>query len=213
MSPSVPTGTLDEILFLMVGPMDKTIVFIDGGYLSKISKHFGRGQPYRIDLNQFAITLAKTCGLWRDEVYYYTAPPYQSSFPSTGEKERKRKYDRFINRLSRIPGFIVREGRCQKTDDGFQQKGVDTLLTMDLMKVSKRDDIKKIVLLACDTDFVPILKELRKNGIYSILFYYTDKVRNSKFSMSNYILTACNECILLTKEHFERSVHISNKNQ
>lgn len=53
--------------------MEKTLVFIDDGYLSQISKHFGNGKYIRIDINQFAITLAKRENLWVDNVYLYTA--------------------------------------------------------------------------------------------------------------------------------------------
>lgn len=99
-----------------------------------------------------------------------------------------------------LPNFFVREGRCQKIDGHYQQKGVDTLITIDLFKIP--ENIKTIILLVCDTDFVPVLNEIRSRGIKVILYYFSDRVRNSKFSMSNHILSACDEYFLLTKEYF-----------
>lgn len=85
--------------------IEKTAVFLDAGYLDKISKYFGDGKPIRIDLNQFAITLAKEKNLWCNEVYYYTAPPYQSPYPSEEEKLKRKNHDFFINKLNNIPNF------------------------------------------------------------------------------------------------------------
>lgn len=185
---------------------DTTCVFIDGGYLSVISKHFGKGKYLTFDLNQFALTLAKSQELWCESVFYYTAPPYQSIDPTVDERERKAKYDKFINKLRRIPNFYVREGRCQKKDDGYTQKGVDTLLTMDLFEVCNKGNIKTIILIICDTDFVPILKKIQETGIKIILFYYSDYIRGSKFSMSNHLYTVCDRKILLELEHFKKSM-------
>lgn len=182
---------------------EETSVFFDAQYLSLISKHFGNGKYLVYDINQFAYTIAKSQGLWCKDVYYYTAPPYQSSNPTDNEKERKSKYDKFISHLNKIPNFHVREGRCQKLENGYHQKGVDTLLVMDLAEVTK--DIKTIVLVICDTDFVPILNKMRESGIEIILFYYSDFKRNSKFSMSNHLFTACDKHILIELDHFKKS--------
>jgi hypothetical protein len=40
---------------------ERCLVLIDGGYLNKITTHFSTGtQPFKLDLNQFAITLGKS---------------------------------------------------------------------------------------------------------------------------------------------------------
>ena len=189
--------------------LEETIVFIDGAYLSVITKHFGEsGKHLELDINQFAISLAREQQLWCREVYFYVSPPFQNEPPTSDQQERRRKYDRFVTKLGRIPGLTVREGRCQKTEDGYHQKGVDTWITMDLMAACYGKSIKTIVILACDTDFVPILKEVRRNGIKVILYYYSDFVRDSRFSMSNHILTACDNYVLVTKALLLRSKKI-----
>ncbi len=39
--------------------MEETILFIDGGYLSYISKYFGKGKPLKYKIEQLATNLAK----------------------------------------------------------------------------------------------------------------------------------------------------------
>lgn len=185
--------------------MEETYVFIDNAYLSLVSKHFGKGKYLKFDINQFAITIAKSQGLWCKRVYFYTAPPFQSEKASKEEAERKQSYDKFISKMKGIPNFIVREGRCQKVEGEYHQKGVDTLFTMDLLE-SRNDGIKTIIAVTCDTDFVPVLKKLKEHGIEVVLFYYSDFKRNSKFSMSNHILATCSKKVLIEYEHFKNSM-------
>lgn len=186
--------------------LEETNVYLDEGYLSKISKHLGGGTYLSFDYNQFAITLARENNLWCNSVFYYTAPPFISSPPTENEKARQRGYDKLMAALRRIPNFNVREGRCQKVEGEYKQKGVDTLMTMDLMDLTRNEKVKNIVVLTADTDFVPVLNKLRTDfQIKVVLAYYNDYVRKSKFSMSNHLQTACDKHFLIEKKHFEMS--------
>jgi len=62
--------------------MKSTIVFIDAGYLSFISRYFGKDKPLRYKIENFAVNLAKSKGFECKKIYFYTAPPYQSSKPT-----------------------------------------------------------------------------------------------------------------------------------
>ncbi|HLC90535.1 MAG TPA: NYN domain-containing protein [Candidatus Nanoarchaeia archaeon] len=187
--------------------LEKTAVLIDGGYFGKISKHFGNGKHLSVNIVTFSKYLSIKKGLWMNEIIYYTAPPFQSTPPTEEEIKRKGGYDRFISKLTKHPEVTVREGRVQKLEE-YKQKGVDTLLVMDLMSFAISKKYKKIILLACDTDFVPVIRKLEKDdGITTILYYYSDRIRKSKFSMSNEILDICREKSLLTKEHFTRHLY------
>lgn len=189
--------------------MRKANVYIDDGYLRKILKEFGEGNYFKIDYNQLAISMTRIYNFWCNSVYFYTAPPFQSNPPTVEESRMKSGYDRVVSTISRIPQFYVREGRVQKIDNEFKQKGVDTLLTMDLMElVQDQKEIKTAVLLICDTDFVPILNSIRKKGIEVILFYYSDYIRHSNFSMSDYLLTACDKHHLIDKDLLMKSKFI-----
>ena len=226
MSPSVPSGTLDDFFslkifrsFLMVWALKlkmlqkSALVFIDAGYLSKISKYFGSGKHIKLDLILFSKRLAEKQELVCEHVFYYTAPPFQGVFPTPLEMRLKAGYDSFMNNVKKSSMITVREGRLQKIGSSFTQKGVDTLLTMDLCQEPFDRKINCIILLAADTDFVPVLNQLRfKNKVKVFLYYFTDRIRGSLFSMSNHLLTACNKSILLTKEDFISNT-LDNKNE
>lgn len=190
--------------------MENTYVFLDAGYVSKIVKHLYSGNPPNYDIKAFSNTLAKSKGLWCKESFYYIGESYQSpSHPSQADIQRRNNQKRFIHALSKVPGLTVRQGRCQKDSQGdYHQKGVDTWLTMDLLSLgNSKDNIKKIIVFICDTDFVPILEKLRnEKNIEVIIAYYSDFVRGSKFSMSNHLWNVADDKILIDKGFFEKSL-------
>lgn len=189
--------------------MENTHVFLDNGYLSKIAEYFFNKNYPKYCIKQFANTLAKSKGLWCKKAFLYIAPPYQNpTHPKLEDIERRKKHDGWINKISNIPDLEIRQGRCQKDDSGgYHQKGVDTLLTMDLLSIPKHEDnIKTIIVLVCDTDFVPILEELRKkHDIKIIVAYFSDLKRGSDFSMSNHLWNVADDKILIDKSFFEKS--------
>jgi uncharacterized LabA/DUF88 family protein len=188
--------------------MSECIILLDSGYLTYISKFFGKGKLLKYKIEKFSVNLAKERNLSVKEIYYYTAPPFQSSKANEEENKRRANYDRFIQKIKGVkPKIIVREGRCQKiinqNKEEFTQKGVDTLLTMDLLKIAERKLAENIILMTSDTDFVPIIKDLQENyNIKVILAYFTDKRRKSAFSLSNHLWNICKDKILIKKEHF-----------
>ena len=190
--------------------MEETLVFIDAGFLSKLSKHFGNGKYLTYDILKFAKNLAKKQNLICKQIFYYTAPPFQSPIPSIIENKKKENYDKFIRKISKNQDILIREGRCQriknKQDFEFCQKGVDTLLTMDLTSVPiNYPQIKKIILILCDSDFVPIINNIKNKNIKTILYTYYEKSRKSIFSTSNDLIKSAYNYILLTKQDFENS--------
>ncbi len=184
--------------------MKSTIIFIDGGYLSYIAKHFGKDKPIKYKIEKLADNLAKSRNLTCKKIYYYTAPPYQSPKPTIEENKRKANYDKFISKIKLTKTeTIVREGRLQKINNNFQQKGVDTLMTMDLTRIPRKEKVEDIIIISSDTDFVPIIEDLKEDKINVILAYFTDKKRKSSFSLSNHLWKSCKDKILIKKDHFE----------
>ncbi|MFT4249794.1 MAG: NYN domain-containing protein [Candidatus Woesearchaeota archaeon] len=184
-----------------------TLVFIDAGFLSKLSKHFGKGKHISFDIEAFSKNLAKQENLFCKHIFYYTAPPFQSTPPLENERRRKENYDGFIQALSAYKTITVREGRVQKlvtpTTTEYKQKGVDTLLVMDLMRTPlKYPEIQQILLIACDSDFVPVITDLKQYGIQTILYTYFDKKRRSPFSTSNELIQSVHKYVQLSKNSF-----------
>lgn len=188
--------------------MEDTLVFIDEGFLSKLSKHFGNGKYLKIDYIKFAKNLSKKQNLFCKHLFYYTAPPFQETPPTNEQRKRKEGYDSFIKSIGKNKEITIREGRCQRLKiDGkfiYKQKGVDTLMTIDLSHV-KEDfkSINKIILIACDTDFCPVVEDIKKRNIEVLLYTYFNRIRDTPFSRANHLISCCSKYIPLTKQDFE----------
>ncbi|MBS3077125.1 NYN domain-containing protein [Candidatus Pacearchaeota archaeon] len=190
--------------------MEKTVVLIDAGFLSKLSRYFGSGKYLNYDIISFSKNLAAKQKLACEHIYYYTAPPFQSDNPTKTEAEKYKKYESFKNQLSKSQIISIREGRCQrlKIDGNFiyKQRGVDALAIIDLMSVPiEYKDIKKILLIANDSDFVPVVKKPKQIGIKIFLYTYYSKRRESSFSRSNELLKTVSEYGQITRQDFINS--------
>jgi uncharacterized LabA/DUF88 family protein len=190
--------------------MEKTIVFIDAGFLSKVSYKLGEGHYFKYNLLKFAKDLAGKKQLIFKHLFFYNAPPFQSQPATKDEKKKKEEYDSFIQKLNQEKEEVtIREGRCQRLRiEGhfrYKQKGVDTLITMDLMSLPlENPKIKSVILIASDSDFVPIINHLKKFEIDVFLYTYFERQRDSKFSTSNKLLGAVKRYTKLTKEDFQK---------
>ena len=187
--------------------MEKTIVLIDAGFLSKLNKYFGEGKFLNYNLITFSKNLAQKQKLNCEHVYYYTAPPFQCDKPTKEESEKYRRYESFKSSLSQDKIISIREGRCQRLKiDGkfvYGQKGVDALVIIDLMSIPlEHKEIKKVILIANDSDFVPVVKKLKQMNIEVILYTHYSKKRKSSFSRSNELLKTVSRYVQLTKEDF-----------
>jgi uncharacterized LabA/DUF88 family protein len=182
----------------------EAVVFIDGAYFSLISKHFGSGKHLNVDIRKFAENISRTQGLICKKIYYYISPPFQTENPSKEEIRRKRGYDKFSTQLEK-QGIILREGRCQKIHNEYSQKGVDTLITIDLIRNAEKHN--NLILVTSDTDFVPAIEDvIRNNKVHVTIFFFNDFVRGSRFSMSDHILDVCNKRVLLKRKDFLESL-------
>ena len=149
----------------------KIAIFIDGGCLAKISKRYG---SVAIDFCLLSREMSQGKELLR--TYYYNCLPYQSNPPSQEEKERFSKAQKFHKYLERLPRYEVREGRLAKRGPSeFEQKGIDTLLSIDLVNLSASGKISDAVLLAGDSDFLPSVKVSKEHGVNVFLYHDREK--------------------------------------
>jgi len=142
----------------------KAGVFIDAGYLSHITKDVYNHT--RVDFELFSNELCEECE--RVLTYYYTAMPHQSHPPTEEESTRYSRYRKFMRRINQIDNFEVRLGHLQKVDGEYQQKGVDTLFTVDLTQLSMSKKIDRAIIVSGDSDFVPAVEVANRNKIETI---------------------------------------------
>jgi uncharacterized LabA/DUF88 family protein len=119
----------------------------------------------------------------------------------------------FLNELSkhfgrgnylRFDKILFSESLCKKQKLAcLNQKGVDVLLAIDLINVPIAfPEVKKVILVSSDSDFVPIIKQLENSGIKTILYTFYEKKRNTGFSRSNDLIKSVHKYALLKKEDF-----------
>lgn len=189
--------------------MDDTLVFVDDGFFGLVKKYFQKEDGKSKKYLQTFRNICKKENLNLKHLYIYTAPPYQSPNPTQKEDFLMSRYQNMTKMLRRKKWITLREGRCQKIineqgKEEFSQKGIDALIILDMYDVKENySTIKKIILIASDSDFVPVIERMKQKGFEIILYTYLDRKRNSRFSTSNHLLKVASKWIKLQKNDFE----------
>ena len=83
----------------------------------------------------------------------------------------------FFSTLMSLPRYAVRLGRLERRGvnaDGspfFEQKRVDVLLAVDLVKISADGLIQQAILVAGDSDFIPAIEAAKSEGVIVKAFH------------------------------------------
>lgn len=167
----------------------RTVIFIDGAYLQRLlNDQFGGG---KLDYAKLAQALAGQSELIH--TYYYDSCSRENV-----------NYDRFLNALRHIPGFIVRQGQLATgRSGGFVQKGVDVQLAVDLTRISltsRGARVNNIIILTGDGDFVPAITVAKENGIKVTLVHGK---RTSEIFVARGLIQACDGRFELTREFID----------
>ncbi|MDH5449247.1 MAG: NYN domain-containing protein [Candidatus Bathyarchaeota archaeon] len=154
-------------------PLEKVMIFIDGGYLRKLFNDlfgddnidFLKLRNYMLDLynrtpiNPFRANLIRT--------YYYDG--------ITDKKEKEYEKQReYFDSLSLKNSFLtVRLGEAVKKSDGsLRQKGVDILICVDALTMAYLDYYDTGLFLLADRDFIPLIKAVKNAGRKTFSFCY-----------------------------------------
>jgi len=137
---------------------DRIMVFIDGSNMyHSLKAHFGRTD---IDIGKFCQKLLDKRRLIR--IYYYNAKVGQKQ-----EAERHRQQQAFFNSVSAIPYCELRLGRLVYQNwpsSPPYEKGIDILLTTDLLTHSFKNNYDVGILVAQDSDYVGAIQAVKDNG-------------------------------------------------
>ena len=71
----------------------------------------------------------------------------------------------------------------------FEQKEIDTLITMDILQAAQERTVRKLFLIAGDTDFAPALRFAREHGIQVYLFTLGNKVKQALRENADVVVT------------------------
>ncbi|MFC1901238.1 NYN domain-containing protein [Chloroflexota bacterium] len=137
---------------------DRLMIFIDGSNLyHSLKSHFKRAD---IDIGRFCNKLLDKRRLIR--IYYYNAQVGRREEP-----ERYRDQQTFLNSVSSIPYCELRLGRLvyiNWPNSPPYEKGVDIMLTTDLLTHSYKNNYDVAILVAGDSDYVGALQAVKDNG-------------------------------------------------
>ena len=146
----------------------RAAIFIDGAYfLSHMKKH--DIIPKYEDLADYLLKpLRKSVQLDLLRCYFYYCAPWMSSEPTTNEKSRMEEYESFIGGIASLERWSVRLGKLQRRWDGykeyFEQKRVDVLLSVDMVRHSASGHIQHVLIVAGDSDFIPAIEATKESG-------------------------------------------------
>lgn len=151
--------------------MSRVAIFIDGGYVDRVLRDEFGGM--RIDYGALSQELVSRVDSSANilRTHYYHCLPYQSDPPTEEESNRFAAKQRFFEAIGRLPRFDVQLGRLARRGLNrsgqyfFEQKMVDVLLSIELVRLSTKGQVNDVILVAGDADFVPALEMAKTEGV------------------------------------------------
>jgi len=153
----------------------RAAIFIDGAYLLSYSKKHDITLKYDEIADFLLKPLRKQVPLDLLRCYFYYCAPWMSSDPTEGEKRRMEEHEQFMVELGKIERWSVRLGKLQKRREGYkeyyEQKRVDVLLSVDMVRHAAAGHIQHAIILAGDSDFIPAIEAVKESGATVTLWF------------------------------------------
>jgi uncharacterized LabA/DUF88 family protein len=134
------------------------MIFIDGSNLyHSLKSRFGH-----VDLDFEVFCRKLTAGRRLVRIYYYNAPVDQAKEP-----ERYQDQQKFFQEMKRIPYLELRLGRLiyrNWPSEPPYEKGIDVMLTTDILLHCFRGTYDTLVLVGGDTDMADALQAVKDMG-------------------------------------------------
>ncbi len=147
----------------------RAAIFIDGAYLQTQLKNFGGEPDYLHIADHLLAPLRSSIDLDLLRCYYYYCPPYMSQEPTEDELKRMEVHEKFVADIQSLGRWAVRLGKLQKRWEGqreiYEQKRVDVLLSVDLVRHAAAGHVQHAILVAGDSDFIPAVQAAKESGV------------------------------------------------
>jgi uncharacterized LabA/DUF88 family protein len=158
------------------GPSESNYLFIDGGCLRTVLQDYSdvyfSGLPIEIDFSRFTTEFSK--------VFYYDAIPSQKQEESDLDySNRINPIEGLVEKLELLDRFHVYLGKSHIRRRRTEQKQVDMMIAIDMLKHTFYRNLQKATLLTSDSDFIPLLDTLVENGMSISLWYGKTKNANA----------------------------------
>ena len=147
----------------------RAAIFIDGGYILNQFKQSNIEPDWEELADYFLAPLRQSVPLDLLRCYFYYCPPYISQEPSDDEIERMKEFESFTETVLSNDRWAMRLGKLQRRKEGnkdvFEQKRVDVLLSVDMVRHAAAGHIQHAVLIAGDSDFIPAVEAAKESGV------------------------------------------------
>jgi uncharacterized LabA/DUF88 family protein len=146
----------------------RAAIFIDGAYILSHLKQTNLAPNYHDMADYLLKPLRKSVPLDLLRCYFYYCPPWMSPEPTDAEKKRMSEHEAFMEEIMSLERWSVRLGKLQRRWDGhretFEQKRVDVLLSVDMVRHTAAGHIQHAIVVAGDSDFIPAIESAKESG-------------------------------------------------
>lgn len=146
----------------------RAVIFIDGAYVLPQFKLHDITPDYEELADYLLKPLRKQVPLDLLRCYFYYCPPWMSTEPTHNELKRMEEHEIFMKEIKSIKRWAVRLGKLQRRWDGYkeyyEQKRVDVLLSVDMVRHAAAGHIQHVILVAGDSDFIPAVEAAQESG-------------------------------------------------
>lgn len=186
----------------------RIMVFIDSGYFTEHFVENELGIPRtEFNFDGFIKNIAGKNGFPAlDTVrlirtYYYDGLPDPRYSPKYKEQKQFHGYLNYV-----VPNLEVRTGRLIKTSGMWQQKGVDTILALDMIDKAYTNQYDVAILIAGDLDHLPAVENVKSSGkeVYGV--YYAGSFAQdlvNEFDLKHSLNKANLQSMKLTKPFYQ----------
>ena len=146
----------------------RAVIFIDGAYVLPQFKLHDITPNYKELADYLLKSLRKQVPLDLLRCYFYYCAPWMSPEPTNNELKRMEEFEAFVQDIRSIERWAVRLGKLQRRWDGYkeyyEQKRVDVLLSVDMVRHAASGHIQHVILVAGDSDFIPAVEAAKESG-------------------------------------------------
>ena len=170
---------------------NRIMLFIDGGYLRRQFKNIMNTD--KIDYSKLASNFTgwstyRTVSPVLTRAYYYDATLRfedidRMNLTDKDHEEAVRwlnddypKQEEYFDVIRKTDFYDVRLGSLRVSNGKFQQKGVDTLIAIDMITKAYEQQYDEAVLLAGDRDFVKVVEAVKQVGPRVFGGYFEDHI-------------------------------------
>ena len=138
------------------------MVFIDGQYVRRILIDMFRDEVLDYGILVDEVRKLTSYGALYPQLiraYYYDA------VPDRNEIEKWEKQEAYLQRIRSLDCFELRLGRAKRSSrEPLKQKGVDTLIAIDMLSKAYENHYDVAVLISGDDDFLDLVKAVKNTG-------------------------------------------------